>query len=100
MILTRKITRTYDIYQEVEVNEELLEKFEASGLELDLENLTHAYDESAFENVWTDLEDLHQYSGDVIIEDKSNSSFFAQDDVCEYGIEEKSSIYPEDRVWL
>lgn len=100
MILTRKITRTYDIYQEVEITEEMLGKIEAAGYELDLETLTHAYDESNFSETWAMLEDVHSIDGDVIVEDKSDLSFFAPDDVCEYGIQSKSSIAEGDRVWL
>lgn len=38
MLLTRKVTRSYDFYQEVEIDETLIENFEELGEEFDVED--------------------------------------------------------------
>ena len=91
MILTRKITRSFDIYQEVEITEELLNKFEEHGLELDLEDVTHAYNESAYADIWDMFEEIHMDTEDVIYEEDVDNIGNYEDEV-EYGIEDVSSI--------
>ena len=59
MILTRTITRSFDIYQEVEVDEQLIENFEELGEEFDIENLIHSYNESEFAEVWAEIGRAH-----------------------------------------
>ena len=91
MILTRKITRTYDIYQEVEVTEELIDNFEELGEEIDMEDLIHSYNESEFARVWEVIEDIHSAYGDTIFEEKMYGLPY-YDDECEYSIEDTSSL--------
>jgi hypothetical protein len=92
MILTRKITRTYDIYQEVEVNETLIENFEELGEEFDMEDLIHSYNESEYERVWAIIEDIHSAYGDVIMQEKEYMPNQYFDDSVDYTIDEKSSL--------
>lgn len=91
MILTRKITRSFDIYQEVELNEELLNKFEEHGLELDMEDIIHAYSDSAYSDIWSMFEEIHMDTEDVIYEEDVDN-FGNYEDEVEYGIEDVSSI--------
>lgn len=96
MFLTRKITRTYDIYQEVEVNETLIENFEELGEEFDMEDLIHSYNESEYARVWDIIEDIHLAYGDVIMQEKQYMPDQHFDDVVDYSIDETSSIIEKE----
>lgn len=96
MILTRKITRSFDIYQEVEINETLIENFEELGEVFDMEDLIHSYNESEYARVWEVIEDIHSAYGDVIFEEKVYMPQQAFDDVCEYSIDETSSLMEKE----
>jgi hypothetical protein len=92
MILTRKITRSFDIYQEVVVDEQLLDNFEELGEIFDMEDLIHSYDESEYARVWEVIEDIHSAYGDTIFEEKQYMPDQSYDDVCEYSITDKSYL--------
>ena len=96
MILTRTITRSFDIYQEVEIDEQLIENFEELGEELDVEDLIHSYNESAFAEVWAVIEDIHSAYGDTIYEEKQYMPDQNYDDVVDYLIIEQSNLVEKE----
>jgi hypothetical protein len=96
MILTRTITRSFDIYQEVEVNEQLIENFEELGEEIDMEDLIHSYNESEFARVWEVIEDIHSAYGDTIYEEKQYMPDQNFEDVVDYLIIEQSNLVEKE----
>ena len=98
MILARTVTRTFDFYQEVEIDETLIENFEELGEEFDVEDLIHSYNESEYARVWEVIEDIHSAYGDTIMQEKMYMPDQSYDDVCEYSIIDKSNLVEKEYV--
>ena len=93
MILARNVTRSFDFYEEVEITEELLDKIEEAGYELDLEDVIHNPNDSAMKDIWDMLEELHwDGDGGVIFKEEELMPNQNYNDEVDYLIIEQSNL--------
>ena len=96
MILTRNITRSFDMYHEVEITDELLDDIcDYLGEEIDLEHLSHLDD---YSDVWTAIDDLHWNNGDIIFQEEQRFPDQNYDDVVHYGLTDKSALIEPEAI--
>lgn len=98
MILARNVTRSFSMYQEVEITEELLERIEQAGFEIDLEDIIHTPNKSASADIWDILDEMHWIDGDVIFKEYEPFPNQDYDDVCEYLIIDKSALIEKEAI--
>lgn len=99
MILSRTITRSFDIYQEVEVNDDLIKYLEESGEMLDgFDDFEHYSHRDEFETLWNIIEDKHSEDGETIYEEKQYMPDQNYDDVVEYAVITKSALIEPEAI--
>ena len=99
MILSRTITRSFDMYQEVEVNDELIKYLEESGEMLEgFDDFEHYSHRDEYETLWAILEEKHIEDGETIYEEKVYMPDQNYDDICDYGVYQKSNIVEKEYI--
>lgn len=92
MILARTVTRSYDFYQEVEITDELIGHLEqVFDYKLELDN-------NDYDLLWSNLEEMHDEDGNIIMQEKQYMPDQSYDDVCEYFIIDKSNLIETEYV--
>ena len=98
MYLTRNVTRSFDMYHEVEITQELIDKINEylgndedylGNNQLDLEHLSHLQD---YSDVWTAIDDLHWNEGDIIFQEYERMPNQNYEDVVHFGVQPKTSL--------
>jgi hypothetical protein len=93
MILSRRVTRSFDEYYEVEITDELVKRLEDLQKAYDKHDLLDLTDltNKDLDELWGYLEDLHGETGDVIVLE-DDGFWSGTDDTCEYQVLSSSEI--------